>query len=73
MGANLCFFGGILSALLGSVLTASTWIVGAELHPLLRGLGTALLVFTIPLLILAGYCLDWMEQKVKTHSKRKFP
>ena len=59
----VCFFsGGIGAALVGSVLTAATWILGAPLHPWVRGLGTALLIATIPLLILAGYCMDWAER-----------
>lgn len=61
-GAIFSFAGGILAAFLGSLLTASTWILGTELHPWLRNLGTALLVSTIPLLIFAGCCLDWMER-----------
>jgi len=64
-GAVCCFAGGISSALLGSVLTASTWVLGAEAHPWVRGLGTALLILTIPLLILAGYCMDWAEREPK--------
>ncbi len=60
-GAVLCFGGGILAGLVGSLLTASTWILGAEQHPWVHGLGTALLIATIPLLISAGYCLDWIE------------
>lgn len=60
--AILCFGGGIIAGIVGSVLTAVTWIVGAEQHPWIRGVGTALLVATIPLLIAAGYCLDWMER-----------
>jgi hypothetical protein len=64
-GAVCCFGGGIGAALLGSVLTASTWILGAEAHPWVRGLGTALLIVTIPLLILAGYCMDWAERETK--------
>jgi len=70
IAAALSFFGGILAALFGSLLTASTWILGVELHPWLRAVGTTLFVLTIPLLILAGYCLDWMERKLKTRSKR---
>ena len=54
--------GGIIAALIGSVLTVSTWILGAAPHPWLRGLGTAFLILTIPLLIVSGYCLDWMER-----------
>ena len=61
-GAALCFGGGVLAGLVGGLLTASTWILGAEQHPWVRGMGTALLVATIPLLISAGYCLDWMER-----------
>jgi len=60
--AVCCFVGGIVAALLGSVLTASTWIVGAAAHPWLRGFGTAFLILTIPLLIFSGYCMDWMER-----------
>jgi hypothetical protein len=63
VGACCCFVGGILAALIGSLLTATTWLLGATAHPWVRGAGTALLIVTIPLLILAGYCLDWMEQK----------
>jgi len=63
--AFFCFTGGIAAALVGSVLTATTWILGAQLHPWLHGLGTALLIVTIPLLIFAGYCLDWAENKSK--------
>jgi hypothetical protein len=70
--AAVCFFGGILAALVGSLLTAATWALGADLHPGLRAVGTILLVITIPLLIFAGYCLDWMERKVKSHSTKKF-
>ena len=65
IGAVCCFAGGMGAALLGSVLTASTWILGAEAHPWVRGLGTGLLILTIPLLILAGYCMDWAEQEPK--------
>ena len=61
-GAVCCFVGGFGAALLGSVLTAMTWILGSQLHPWLRGWGTALLIVTIPLLILAGYCMDWLER-----------
>ena len=61
VSAVCCFSGGIAAALVGSVLTAATWILGAPPHPWVRGVGTALLIATIPLLILAGYCMDWAE------------
>jgi hypothetical protein len=68
--AACCFGGGIIAALIGSVLTAITWFVGAPIHPWLHGAGTALLIATIPLLIFSGYCLDWSERKeasLKSH------
>ena len=61
-GAVCCFAGGIAAALVGSVLTPISWILGAQLHQWLHGLGTAFLIVTIPLLIFSGYCLDWMER-----------
>ncbi|HXL82056.1 MAG TPA: hypothetical protein VN951_14355 [Pyrinomonadaceae bacterium] len=71
VGAVCCFGGGIGAALLGSILTAATWIVGAPLHPWLHGLGTALLIVTIPLLIFSGYCLDWAERDQKKSATQK--
>ena len=70
--AFCCFTGGIGAALLGSVLTAASWILGAQLHPWLHGLGTALLIVTIPLLIFSGYCLDWAERKPKKRGAREY-
>ncbi len=61
-GGAFCFIAGILAATLGSLLTASGWITGVELHPWLHGAGTVLLVVTIPLIIFSGFCLDWAEQ-----------
>ena len=68
-GAVCCFVGGFGAALLGSVLTAMTWILGAQLHPWLRGWGTGLLIITIPLLIFSGYCMDWMEREADKRAK----
>jgi hypothetical protein len=69
--AVCCFTSGIGAAVLGSLLTASTWILGAALHPWLHGLGTALLIVTIPLLIFSGYCLDWAERDQKKSATQK--
>lgn len=60
-GAAACFVGGILAGILGTLLSVSAWILG-EHHAFLHALGTVLLVITIPLLIFAGYCMDWMER-----------
>lgn len=60
--AVVCLVFGIVAALLGSLLTLIAWMQGADTHPWLRGFGTAFLVLIIPLLILAGFYLDDMEQ-----------
>lgn len=60
--AVVCLVFGIVAALLGSLLTLIAWMQGADAHPWLRGFGTAFLVLIIPLLILAGFYLDDMEQ-----------
>jgi hypothetical protein len=69
--AACCLFGGLGAALLGSVFAAGAWMLGAQLHPWLHGVGTALLIATIPLLIFSGYCLDWEERKPKNGSARE--
>ena len=65
IAATCSFTGGIIAALLGGVLTASTWVLGAESHPWVRNLGTVLMALTIPLLIFAGCCMDWAERERK--------
>ena len=70
-GAFCCFAGGIGAALVGSILTATTWILGAQVHPWLHGVGTALLIVTIPLLIFSGYCLDWMERNATSRTSHE--
>ena len=62
-GGAFCFIAGIGAGLLGSVLTASGWIIGAEVHPWIHAAGTALLIVTIPLILFAGFCLDWSERR----------
>jgi hypothetical protein len=72
LAAALSFVGGIMATLFGILLNVITWILGTELHPWLRRVSTALFVLTIPLLIFAGYCLDWMERKLKTNPPKNF-
>ena len=67
--ALCCFAGGIAAAVAGSVLTALTWVIGGDVHPWVREVGTGFLIVTIPLLISSGYCLDWMEQKSKGQAR----
>jgi hypothetical protein len=56
---GLC--GGLLCAVLGSLLTVASW-VAREPHnkALLHWLGGVLLCSTIPLLLLGGFYLDWL-------------
>ena len=66
----------MLAALIGGVLTALTWFLGGQIHPWLSGMGTALMIATIPLLIFSGYCLDWSdpgEVSEKEVGRREIP
>lgn len=64
-------FGGVASALFGAVFTTAGWIVANEgARQWFSTSGTVLLFMTIPLLIIGGYCLDWMEKdKPRRNSK----
>jgi hypothetical protein len=67
---GLCF--GILSPLVGSVLTAITWFTGPYWHGfLIQRDGTVLLFLTIPLLIFGGHCLDLLDAKDKAVKRRR--
>ncbi len=63
VGAATGLTGGVLAALLGSTLTAAGWFAANEaVRRWLSTAGTILLFLTIPLIILGGYCMDWMEK-----------
>jgi hypothetical protein len=64
VAAFVCFAGAVLSFGIGFVLTTG-WVVNADLHPFLHGVGLTLLIIGIPILILGGHCLDLMERRVK--------
>src|SRR5688572_300390 len=59
-----CFVGSFLSLAVGFVLTTG-WVLNAQRHPLLHGIGLTLLIVAIPIMILGGHCLDLMEKKVR--------
>jgi hypothetical protein len=69
-GALCCFAGGIGAGLLGFVLGTTAWAL-AEPHPWLHGLSSALLIITIPLLILSGFWLDWAESAPRKRNVEK--
>ncbi len=55
---------GIISPILGSVLTALAWFTGPEWHGLhLHRTGTVLLVLTFPLLAFGAHCLDLSDRR----------
>jgi hypothetical protein len=60
--AVACFISSALSLGIGFILTTG-WILNADRHPVLHGVGITLLIIGIPLLILGGHCLDLMERK----------
>ena len=61
---GLC--GGIISALIGSILTAIAWFSGPTWHGFaMQRDGTVLLFLIIPLFIFGAHCLDLMDQPEK--------
>jgi hypothetical protein len=63
-----CFLAGLLAPLLGALLTVIEWIVGAAGHPWIHVTSTALFIVAIPLILFAGFCLDWAEQGQKNEA-----
>jgi len=61
---------GIISPLIGSVMTAISWVTGPQWHHFsIQRYGTVLLFLAIPLLLLGGHCLDLMAEHDKESSK----
>jgi hypothetical protein len=71
-GAVFGLCGGIISPLIGLVLTAMAWFTGPEWHGFfLQRYGTVLLFLAIPLLIFGGHCLDLMDKQAEEVSKHR--
>ncbi|HEY6120614.1 MAG TPA: hypothetical protein VIV66_11675 [Pyrinomonadaceae bacterium] len=64
-GGVFCFLGGVVAAVAGCLITVSLWIIGAQWHPWIRVLDNALFAVAIPLMLFAGFFLDWAERSVK--------
>ena len=63
LGAVVGLAGGTAAALLGALFIAAGWFVANEgVRHWLSTAGSLLLFLTIPLIILAACCLDWMEK-----------
>ena len=66
--AAACFVSAVLSLVIGFMLT-TRWLLNDQLHPLLHGLGLALLIIGIPILMLGAHFMDLKERKV-SHGNR---
>ncbi len=65
-GSILGLTGGIVAPLIGSVLTAVSWVVSPAWHSFgLHRIGTILLIMGIPLLIFGAHCLDLNERELR--------
>jgi hypothetical protein len=71
VGAAVGLFGALVSGVFGAVFTAASWFVANEdARRWLSTTGTVWLFLTIPLLIIGGYCMDWVEKdKTQRYSK----
>lgn len=71
-GALFGFVGGIVAPLLGALLLAGAWVMGNETNGLpLSGVGSILLLSTIPLLLIGGHCLDLLEKRNEKSGRTK--
>ncbi|HEY0546844.1 MAG TPA: hypothetical protein VGC91_15800 [Pyrinomonadaceae bacterium] len=62
VGAIAGLAGGIMVVVIGSLLTAGSWLTGGG-SSYIRTLGTIFLIMTIPLLVCGAHCLDLMEKR----------
>lgn len=71
IGAFCGLSSGIIAVVIGSLLTAISWMSNTEGGSYVKTIGTILLVLTMPLLICGAHCLDLMEkQKDRERAKR---
>jgi hypothetical protein len=62
--------GGMLAAAIGALLSAVAWVRGDETGGLsLHGVGSILLLSTIPLLIVGAHCLDLLDRSMEESRK----
>lgn len=70
LGAVCGLSGGIMVALMGSVLTAIPWF--AATGSATKSAGMILLFLTIPLLMLGAHCLDLMDRRKDEARKLRY-
>ena len=58
--------GAVVAVFLGTLLSAGAWVLGDETSGMsLHGVGSILLLSTIPLLLIGGYCLDLLDSRTE--------
>jgi hypothetical protein len=73
MGMVAGLVGGGAAGMFGSVFTAASWLIpNKAARQWLSITGATLLFLTIPLLIIGGFCMDWLE-KDNPRRDRKTP
>jgi hypothetical protein len=73
MGMVAGLVGGCAAGMFGSVFTAASWLVANKgARQWLSTTRATLLFLTIPLLIISGFCMDWLE-KDNPRRDRKAP
>lgn len=71
MGLVAGLAGGGAAGMFGSVFTAASWLVANEgARRWLSTTGAILLFLTIPLLIIGGFCTDWLEKDNPQHDRK---
>jgi hypothetical protein len=68
--AAMCFVSAVVALAIGFVFT-TRWLLDDHLHPLLHGVGLALLILGIPIMILGGHFMDLRERKIKHGNRRE--
>jgi len=65
-GAAIGLFGGLLTTVLGLLLTLLAWMTGNEVAATVEGrIATWLLIITFPALMFGAYCLDKAKEADK--------
>jgi hypothetical protein len=72
LGAIFGLVGGIVTPLVGSILTAMSWLTGSTWHGFaIHRIGTVLLFMTIPLLLFGAHCLDLSDKERELADQRE--
>jgi hypothetical protein len=74
IGGLISLISGVLFPLLGSLLTAASWLVGNNRFGYsLHGSGSIFLILTVPTLVIAAFCLDAYENRANRSAPVHWP